>query len=83
MLPGAFSAYRWKTIRDEGILDSYLKQIINQDKSDYYPNLEEQNKYLAEDRIMCLEVYCAKDSRQLLKYLPDANATVIETFQKT
>jgi chitin synthase len=32
--------------------------------------------YLAEDRIMCLELYCKKDCNYRLKYIPNANATV-------
>jgi chitin synthase len=32
--------------------------------------------YLAEDRIMCLELFCLEERSFRLKYLPNANASV-------
>ena len=38
------------------------------------PSCSEANEYLAEDRVMCLQIYIKKDSRYYLTYIPDAKA---------
>jgi len=50
VLPGAFSMFRWQAIKGDP-LESFFKGL---DKSSHTP--KEANAYLAEDRIMCLEI---------------------------
>ena len=77
VLPGAFSAYRWDVLRidntrpnDVKILHEYLKTVwpTKEKKEDY--SIAEKNMYLAEDRILCLEIFAKKNF--YLKYVPDA-----------
>ncbi len=37
-------------------------------------DFREANMYLAEDRILCLGIFCQLDSKYTLKYIPDAIA---------
>jgi chitin synthase len=39
-------------------------------------SLEEANMYLAEDRILCLEIYSRIGKRYFLSYVPDAYSMV-------
>ena len=39
-----------------------------------FPSMGEANKYLAEDRIMCLQIYIKEDHDYYLTYIPDAKA---------
>lgn len=72
VLPGAFSTFRWKCIYGEP-LDKFLKGSI-----DEFENLAElrrcqtANKYLAEDRIMCLEILSKRDEDFIIHYVPGA-----------
>lgn len=50
------------------ILQKYLKTVDGKIPS----NIEEANMYLAEDRILCLEIYSRIGKRYSLKYIPDA-----------
>ena len=52
VLPGAYSVFRWKAIKGTP-LDMFFKNVT----SDKIPSCAEANEYLAEDRIMCLQVY--------------------------
>ena len=63
--------------QSQSILTKYLKQQLD---SKFVPNLEEANMFLAEDRIMCLELYCKKDCNYSLQYIPNANATVTSSI---
>lgn len=77
VLPGAFSGYRWDAIRTKitdtrNILDKeYLKTVLDEDymKSDTY-TIQAANMYLAEDRILCLEIFSREN--YILKYIPEA-----------
>ena len=78
VLPGAFSGYRWNALKrdkfNESILDSYFKTVITKDFE--YRNIEEANMYLAEDRILCLQLYCKFGQSNTLRYIPTATAVV-------
>lgn len=79
VLPGAFSGYRWAAISKqpgerESILDKYLETQL--DPNFIFTDLETANKFLAEDRILCLGIYARKHAAYTLKYLPDAYAQV-------
>jgi chitin synthase len=62
VLPGAWSSYRYEALskgsafRENLLQKRYLKQILNPNlgEGDY----REANMYLAEDRIMCLGIFC-------------------------
>lgn len=76
VLPGAFSAYRWDVLRidknkqhEVKILHEYLKTVLPLKEEKEY-SIAEKNMYLAEDRILCLEIYAKKN--YYLKYVPDA-----------
>ena len=60
VLPGAFSGYRWEALKrnknsGKSILDAYLKTVI--DPNHKFESIEEANMYLAEDRILCLQIF--------------------------
>lgn len=73
VLPGAFSAYRWEALQDlgpeEGPLVAYFKH-----PTDPNGNVFASNMYLAEDRILCLELVGKRDSDWVLQYVSDASA---------
>jgi cellulose synthase/poly-beta-1,6-N-acetylglucosamine synthase-like glycosyltransferase len=78
VLPGAWSAYRYKALikSDEyepNLLEhSYFKMTLNPDME--LSGYQEANMYLAEDRILSLGIYCQPDCKYYLKYVPDAGA---------
>lgn len=47
-------------------------------------DFKEANMYLAEDRILCLGIYCQIDSKYKLVYVPDAVARTdaVDTFEE-
>jgi chitin synthase len=51
-------------------MDEFFK-LVNSDKD---PTCPEANEYLAEDRVMCLQIYTKKDAAFHLTYVPDAKA---------
>ncbi|CAD8051812.1 unnamed protein product [Paramecium sonneborni] len=79
VLPGAFSAYRYKAFKiqnndlegntnnNQTILDEYLRSMLSTQNSQL--TLEEANMFLAEDRILCLLLFC---NNQYLKYVRTA-----------
>jgi chitin synthase len=74
VLPGAFSGYRYKAIREEegkGPLVEYFKSITT-------PMSElgafKANMYLAEDRILCFELVARKGCDWKLEYVKNAVA---------
>ena len=71
MLPGAYSLFRWKAIKGDP-LDAFFKNVTR--SSDDIPTCSEANEYLAEDRIMCLQIYIKKLDKYNLAYVPDAKA---------
>ena len=52
VLPGAWSLFRWKAIKGAP-LDMFFRNT----DSNYMPTCAQANEYLAEDRIMCLQIY--------------------------
>ena len=69
MLPGAYCVFRWEAIKGEP-LDEFFKNV-NRTES---PTCAEANEYLAEDRIMCLQIYIKPLKGYKLAYVPDAKA---------
>lgn len=53
---------------DKNILDEeYLRSILDKN---FVPDMRTANMFLAEDRILCLEIFTKEN--YILKYLPDA-----------
>ncbi|KAJ7597358.1 chitin synthase [Mycena floridula] len=78
VLPGAFSAYRYKALLNgpdgKGPLASYFKgEAMHGASSD--AGLFERNMYLAEDRILCFEIVTKKREGWILKYVKSAKAS--------
>ncbi|KAI7871996.1 chitin synthase 1 [Spinellus fusiger] len=76
VLPGAFSAYRYKALQNDinghGPLEKYFKgEALHADAKS---GLFEANMYLAEDRILCFELVAKKQERWLLQYCNSAFA---------
>ena len=69
MLPGAYCVFRWKAIKGAP-LDMFFKNVTRKET----PNCAEANEYLAEDRIMCLQVYIKETTGYTVQYIPDAKA---------
>ena len=75
VLPGAFSAFRWNWIKGDP-LNEFLKGA----KDDFADlgnpknimKCSDANKYLAEDRIMWLEIIGKKDENFIIEYIPGA-----------
>ncbi|KAH9837347.1 chitin synthase [Rhodofomes roseus] len=77
VLPGAFSAYRYKALLNgpdgKGPLASYFKgETMHGGNSS--AGLFERNMYLAEDRILCFEIVTKKREGWILKYVKSAKA---------
>ena len=51
-------------------MDAFFR-LVNSDKE---PSCPEANEYLAEDRVMCLQIYIKEDAGYYLTYIPDAKA---------
>ena len=69
VLPGAYSMFRWNAIKGSP-LDTFFKHVSR----DELPSCAEANEYLAEDRIMCLQVYIKEKTGYSVQYIPDAKA---------
>ena len=61
--------FRWKAIKGDP-LEEFFKNETRED----IPTCSEANEYLAEDRIMCLQIYIKKMEGFKLAYIPDAKA---------
>ncbi|CAI2366285.1 unnamed protein product [Moneuplotes crassus] len=73
VLPGAYSMFRWQCI--EGVpLNEFLKGTVISDPSRPYPSCPEGNKFLAEDRIMPLEIISKEDKPFIIRYVPGCKA---------
>ncbi|KAI8636718.1 chitin synthase 2 [Parasitella parasitica] len=73
VLPGAFSAYRFKALQNDvdghGPLEKYfLGETQHGGDADIFT----ANMYLAEDRILCYELVAKKDARWVLHYVSSA-----------
>jgi len=72
VLPGAFSTFRWEAVHGKP-LDEFLRGA-----KDEFGDINKimhcavTNKYLAEDRIMCLEIVAKKNEKFILNYIPGA-----------
>lgn len=78
VLPGAFSAYRYKALLNgpngQGPLASYFKgEAMHGGTTE--AGLFERNMYLAEDRILCFEIVTKKREAWTLKYVKSAQAS--------
>lgn len=51
-------------------MDKFFK-LVNSDQD---PTCPEANEYLAEDRVMCLQIYIKENNGYYLTYVPDAKA---------
>ena len=69
VLPGAYSMFRWSAIKG-GPLDAFFKNVTRTE----IPTCAEANEYLAEDRIMCLQIYIKTQEKYTLAFVPDAKA---------
>lgn len=69
VLPGAYSMFRWKAIKGQP-LDTFFKNVNTNEA----PSCSAANEYLAEDRIMCLQVYIKMRDGYTVTYIPDAKA---------
>mmetsp|Transcript_25089 Transcript_25089/g.28853 ORF Transcript_25089/g.28853 Transcript_25089/m.28853 type:complete len:236 (+) Transcript_25089:576-1283(+) len=72
VLPGAFSTFRWECINGDP-----LNEFLKGSKDEFADinsimNCNVANKYLAEDRIMCLEIIAKKGSCYIMHYIPGA-----------
>jgi len=61
--------FKWEAIQG-GPMDKFFK-LVN---SDADPSCGEANEYLAEDRVMCLQIYIKEKSGYYLTYVPDAKS---------
>jgi chitin synthase len=68
VLPGAYCMFRWKAIKGDP-LSSFFHGL---DKTSHTPY--EANMFLAEDRIMCLEILVKAGERNYLSYVPGSVA---------
>jgi chitin synthase len=68
VLPGAFSTFRWEAIQGDP-LKSFFKGL----ESDKH-TAKEANMYLAEDRVMCLEILRRYSKNWVLRYIPGCRA---------
>ncbi|KIJ08482.1 glycosyltransferase family 2 protein [Paxillus involutus ATCC 200175] len=79
VLPGAFSAYRYKALLNgpdgKGPLASYFKGEAMHGGGADGAGLFERNMYLAEDRILCFEIVTKKREGWILKYVKSAKAS--------
>ncbi|CAG8438119.1 7664_t:CDS:2 [Dentiscutata heterogama] len=73
VLPGAFSAYRYKAIIN-GPLESYFKGKTMHGLDATKTGIFEANMYLAEDRILSFELVIKKNESWKLKYVKSAKA---------
>ncbi|KAG6814003.1 hypothetical protein H0H92_004496 [Tricholoma furcatifolium] len=82
VLPGAFSAYRYKALLNgpngKGPLASYFKGETMHGGGSSGASIfvaTERNMYLAEDRILCFEIVTKKKEGWTLKYVKSAKAS--------
>jgi len=68
VLPGAFCTFRWAAISGDP-LKSFFKGL---DKDNH--TAKEANMYLAEDRVMCLEILRKYSEDWVLRYVPGCRA---------
>eukprot|EP01138_Halocafeteria_seosinensis_P007332 gb/GECG01007496.1/.p1 GENE.gb/GECG01007496.1/~~gb/GECG01007496.1/.p1 ORF type:complete len:2327 (+),score=325.61 gb/GECG01007496.1/:1-6981(+) len=70
VLPGAFSAFRWKAIRGEPLSEYFKLEENNPSKLGPFV----ANMYLAEDRILCFEILAKKNKSYTLRFVKESAA---------
>ena len=68
VLPGAYSLFRWEAVQGKPLQEFYRgnnKESLS---------CAEANKFLAEDRIMCLEIIIKERTGYYLTYVPEARS---------
>ncbi|SGY80101.1 BQ5605_C008g05303 [Microbotryum silenes-dioicae] len=73
VLPGAFSAYRYKALLGEPLRVYFLGEKMHAPGN--VASLSDSNMYLAEDRLLCMEITCKKNEAWTLKYVKSAKAS--------
>ncbi|KAI8814166.1 chitin synthase-domain-containing protein [Cladochytrium replicatum] len=69
ILPGAFSAYRYRALQNGADGSGPLQKYFLGEKLDGAANLPQANMYLAEDRILCFELVTKRSEGWVLKYV--------------
>jgi chitin synthase len=69
VLPGAFSAYRWKSLQGSP-LDEYFKSVRHPQDMDCF----QSNIYLAEDRVLCMALVFKDGNANILRYVKNSVA---------
>ncbi|KAM0748706.1 glycosyltransferase family 2 protein [Meredithblackwellia eburnea MCA 4105] len=78
VLPGAFSAYRYKALLNDSHGHGPLATYFLGEKMHEAGNvasLAASNQYLAEDRVLCFEIIAKKNEAWTLKYVKSAKAS--------
>jgi chitin synthase len=74
VLPGAFSAYRYKALLNGPDGQGPLEKYFLGESMEGSASLVTANMYLAEDRILCFELVTKRNERWLLRYVHNARA---------
>ncbi|KAI8810960.1 chitin synthase-domain-containing protein [Cladochytrium replicatum] len=78
VLPGAFSAYRYQAIEGKPLVEYFRREFPPAEDDDVEVStctaITTANKYLAEDRILCFEVFTKDLDGWLLRYVKEAKA---------
>ncbi|GAA5916120.1 uncharacterized protein JCM6883_001738 [Sporobolomyces salmoneus] len=73
VLPGAFSAYRYKALLGKPLEAYFLGEKMHAPGA--IASLADSNMYLAEDRILCFEICAKKGERWVLRYVKTSAST--------
>ncbi|GAA5840244.1 hypothetical protein JCM5353_007839 [Sporobolomyces roseus] len=73
VLPGAFSAYRYKALLGKPLEAYFLGEKMHAPGA--IASLSDSNMYLAEDRILCFEIVAKKNERWVLRYVKTRAST--------
>ena len=65
VLPGAFSAYRWDTLKGKPLWQDYFKSLCHPEEMDCFHS----NIYLAEDRVLCMALVSKPKHQYTLRYV--------------
>jgi cellulose synthase/poly-beta-1,6-N-acetylglucosamine synthase-like glycosyltransferase len=65
VLPGAFSAYRWRALDSDPLWKYYFKSVKHPEVMECY----DLNMYLAEDRVLSLALLSQPNTRYFLRYV--------------
>ncbi|GAA6023527.1 hypothetical protein JCM11491_005529 [Sporobolomyces phaffii] len=73
VLPGAFSAYRYKALQGRPLEAYFLGEKMHAPGA--IASLADSNMYLAEDRILCFEITAKRGERWVLRYVKTKAST--------